>query len=112
MSNCRSGWRRDGIGCTTSSGHLTAVHDRLFALLGVGERLHPELDAAFITNPDGGQADPVSAAELRKAWSAVNTKLTAALEKFTPAELAGAAHVRCPKKISRRIRRGTGWRWC
>jgi uncharacterized damage-inducible protein DinB len=67
-------------------GHLTAVHDRLFALLGVGERLNPELDEAFITNPDGALADPVPAAELRKAWRAVNTKLTAALEKFTPAE--------------------------
>ncbi|HEY1806955.1 MAG TPA: DinB family protein [Acidobacteriaceae bacterium] len=67
-------------------GHLTAVHDRLFALLDVGERLHPELDEAFITNPDGTLADLVPAADLRKAWSAVNTKLTAALERFTPAE--------------------------
>ncbi|HEX4036459.1 MAG TPA: DinB family protein [Acidobacteriaceae bacterium] len=67
-------------------GHLTAVHDRLFPLLGVGERLHPELDEAFITNPDRTLADPVSAAELRKAWSAVNGKLTAALEGFAPAD--------------------------
>ncbi len=67
-------------------GHLTAVHDRLFALLDVGPRLHPELDEAFITNPDGTLADPLPAAELRKAWSEVNAKLTAAFEKFTPAE--------------------------
>ncbi|HEX3987381.1 MAG TPA: DinB family protein [Acidobacteriaceae bacterium] len=67
-------------------GHLTAVHDRLFALLGVGDRLHPELDEAFITNPDGMLADPVSAAELRKAWSEVNAQLTAAFEKFTAAD--------------------------
>jgi hypothetical protein len=67
-------------------GHLTAVHDRLFTLLGVGERLHPELDAAFIANPDGTLADPVSASELRKAWSEVNAKLTAALVRFTPAD--------------------------
>lgn len=67
-------------------GHLTAVHDRLFTLLGVGERLHPELDEAFIANPDGTLSDPVTAAELRKAWSEVNAKLTAALEKFTPAD--------------------------
>ena len=25
-------------------GHLTAMHDRMFPLLGLGERLHPELD--------------------------------------------------------------------
>ena len=67
-------------------GHLTAVHDRLFPLLDVGERLHPELDEAFITNPDRTLADPVSAAELRKAWAAVNGKLTAALEGFTTAD--------------------------
>jgi DinB superfamily len=67
-------------------GHLTAVHDRLFTLLDVGTRLHPELDEAFITNPDGTLADPLPAADLRKAWSEVNAKLTAAFEKFTPAE--------------------------
>lgn len=67
-------------------GHLTAVHDRLFALLGVGERLHAELDAAFISKPDGAAADPISAAELRKAWAEVNSKLTAALERFSSEE--------------------------
>lgn len=67
-------------------GHLTAVHDRLFALLGVGERLHAELDEPFISKPDGAVADPVSPSELRKAWAEVNSKLTAALEKFSAAE--------------------------
>ena len=33
-------------------GHLTAVHDRMLPLLSLGERLHPELDAPFLTNPD------------------------------------------------------------
>ena len=28
-------------------GHLTAVNDGLLPLLGIGERLHPELDAMF-----------------------------------------------------------------
>jgi hypothetical protein len=67
-------------------GHLTAVHDRLFPLLGIGERLHPELDEAFITNPDKTVADPLSANDLRKAWTEVNSKLTAAFEKFTPVD--------------------------
>ena len=67
-------------------GHLTAVHDRLFPLLDVGARLHPELDEAFIANPDGTLADPVQAAELRKAWSEVNGALTAVLETFTPGD--------------------------
>jgi DinB superfamily len=67
-------------------GHLTAVHDRLFPLLGIGERLHPELDETYITNPDKTIADPLSADDLRKAWTDVNSKLTAAFEKFTPAD--------------------------
>lgn len=65
-------------------GHLTAVHDRLFALLGLGERLHPEFDEVYITNPDRALPDPVSSTDLKRAWSEVNTKLTAALEKLTP----------------------------
>lgn len=67
-------------------GHLTAVHDRLFPLLGIGERLHPELDEAFITNPDRTTSDTVSAADLRQAWTEVNGKLTAAFENFTAAD--------------------------
>lgn len=67
-------------------GHLTAVHDRLFPLLGLGDRLHPELDEPYITNPDRALADPISASDLKKAWTEVNSKLTAAFEKFTPEE--------------------------
>ena len=67
-------------------GHLTAVHDKLFPLLGLGERLHSELDEAFLSNPDKAHEDPLSAADLRKAWTEVNSKLTAEFERFTPAE--------------------------
>jgi len=67
-------------------GHLTAVHDRLFPLLGLGDRLHPELDEIYITNPDRAFSDPVPAAALKQAWSDVNGKLTAAFEKLTPAQ--------------------------
>jgi hypothetical protein len=65
-------------------GHLTAVHDRLLPMLGIGERLHPELDEAFITNPDGALGDPVSAADLRKTWTEINTRLTNAFDRFSP----------------------------
>jgi hypothetical protein len=67
-------------------GHLTAVHDRLFALLGLGDRLHPELDEVYISSPDRALPDPVSAADLKQAWSEVNSRLTAAFEKLTPAQ--------------------------
>ncbi|HEY5330984.1 MAG TPA: DinB family protein [Acidobacteriaceae bacterium] len=65
-------------------GHLTAVHDRMFPLLGLGERLYPQLDEAYITNPDGTLPDSLSAEELKKAWSEVNVKLTTAFEGLTP----------------------------
>jgi uncharacterized damage-inducible protein DinB len=56
-------------------GHLTAVHDAMFPILGLGERLHPELDAIFVSSPDktGAQLPPV--AELKKYWDEVNGKL-------------------------------------
>jgi uncharacterized damage-inducible protein DinB len=56
-------------------GHLTAVHDAMFPILGLGERLHPELDAIFVSSPDkaGAQLRPVE--ELRKYWEEVNSKL-------------------------------------
>jgi uncharacterized damage-inducible protein DinB len=56
-------------------GHLAAAHDAMFPILGLGERLHPELDAIFISSPDkaGAQLPPV--AELRKYWEEVNAKL-------------------------------------
>ncbi|MBW8748024.1 MAG: DinB family protein [Acidobacteria bacterium] len=65
-------------------GHLTAVHDRMLPLLGVGERLYPALDEVYITNPDRSLADPLPAADLKKAWGEVNAALISAVEKFSP----------------------------
>ena len=67
-------------------GHLTAVHDRLFPLLVLGERLHPELDEAFLSDPDKKSPDRVPAADLRRAWSEVNQKLMAAFVALPPEE--------------------------
>ncbi|WP_263366759.1 DinB family protein [Edaphobacter bradus] len=67
-------------------GHLTATSDRLIPLLRVGDRLHPELDEAFLENSDRSRPDPISAPELKKAWHEVNEKLTAALTKLKPEE--------------------------
>ena len=39
-------------------GHLTAVHDEMFSVLRTGERLYPELDAIFITQPDRSKPLP------------------------------------------------------
>lgn len=64
-------------------GHLTAVHDRMLPLLAIGERLHPELDEAYLSNPDRTIADPLSAADLKKAWSQVNGAIASGVEKFS-----------------------------
>ena len=64
-------------------GHLTVVHDRMLPLLGISERLHPELEEAYLTNPDQTISDPLSAADLKKAWSEVNAAITSAVEKFS-----------------------------
>jgi uncharacterized damage-inducible protein DinB len=64
-------------------GHLTAMHDRIFPLLGLRDRLRPELDEPYIANPDRVLADPLSATELRRAWAEANDKLTRAFEGFT-----------------------------
>jgi hypothetical protein len=67
-------------------GHLTAVHDRLFPLLGLGERLHPELDEIYLSNPDRALPDSIPVSELKRAWSDVNSRLTAQFEKLTPGQ--------------------------
>jgi hypothetical protein len=67
-------------------GHLTAVHDRMLPMLGIGERLHPELDEAYLTNPDRTISDPLPASELKKAWSEVNVAITSAVEGFSVAD--------------------------
>jgi hypothetical protein len=57
-------------------GHLVAVHDALFPLLGFGNRLYSkELEQIFVKSPDksGHTFPPVS--ELRKQWSEVNDLL-------------------------------------
>jgi hypothetical protein len=56
-------------------GHLTAVHDAMLPLLGIGRRLHPEFDVAFISNPDKTQAEIPSVELVRKAWREVNDTL-------------------------------------
>jgi DinB family protein len=69
-------------------GHLIAVHDAMAPLLGVGERLHPELDAMFLTEADKKVAVLPSAVELKKYWDEVHGRLREAFQRFTPADWA------------------------
>ena len=67
-------------------GHLAATNDRLLALLGIGERLHPEFDAMFISNPDKSVPLTVSAQSLKAAWQEINQKLWEGLSKFSASD--------------------------
>ncbi len=67
-------------------GHFAAINDNLFKLLDLGERLHPELDAIFIENPDkSGMAMP-AVDVLKKYWNEINAKLTDRFNEMQPAD--------------------------
>ena len=67
-------------------GHLTAVHDRMFSILGLGPRLYPDLDAVFIDNPDKAVSEMPSAGQLKQYWNEVNEKLLAQFQSLCPDE--------------------------
>ena len=54
-------------------GHLTAIHDAMFNVLRLGERLHPELDAVFIARPERSMPLPTPAADSEGWRSAFRT---------------------------------------
>jgi hypothetical protein len=57
-------------------GHLIAVHDDMLVLLGLGDKLYPELTEPFIKSPDKTVNEIPSAAALRGYWSKQNDLLT------------------------------------
>lgn len=67
-------------------GHLTAVHDRMLPLLSMGERLHPEYDELFLTNPDKSRASLPGAGKIKGAWDVVNNRLLTGFERFSAEE--------------------------
>jgi len=67
-------------------GHLAAINDNLFKILDAGERLHPELDAIFLDNPDKSGMEMPSIDELKKSWNEINAMLTDHFNKMQPAE--------------------------
>lgn len=50
-------------------GHLIAVHDDMLVLLGMGDKLYPEMHAAYIASPDKADEQLLSVKELRERWS-------------------------------------------
>jgi len=56
-------------------GHMAAVHDAMLPLLGFGDRLYPELEEAFIRNPDKSDLPKPATSTLREAWKNVSETL-------------------------------------
>lgn len=67
-------------------GHLIAVHDAMLPVLGLGVRLHPQLDAPFLTNPDRTVPVLPSRADLQRMWTEVHGALNEHFTRLTPAE--------------------------
>lgn len=63
-------------------GHLSATHDRMLQLLGVGERLHPEFDAIFLSSPDRSSALPPTP-DIHAWWTEVTSRLDEGIAKLT-----------------------------
>src|SRR5260370_9487528 len=69
-------------------GHLAAASDGLLPLLAIGERLHPEFDAMFTSNPDKSVPLTVSGPSLKAAWQEINQKLWDGFSKFSASDWA------------------------
>lgn len=67
-------------------GHLTAVHDMMQPLLGLGNRLYAQLDEVFISNADKAVKILPSPQELRQYWAHINELLSRQFNSITPEE--------------------------
>lgn len=67
-------------------GHLTAVSDGMIPLLGLGEKLYPELENIYVRNPDKSDFERPSLAQLKEYWNHVNDTLSAYFSNMQPDE--------------------------
>ena len=63
-----------------------AANDSLFPLLQGTERLHPELEQAFLRMPDKSGLELPDAATLRAHWADVHAALETYFDSLTPEE--------------------------
>jgi hypothetical protein len=67
-------------------GHLIAVHDAMRPLLGLGQKLHPELEAVFLTEADKAVPQLPSGAQLKHRWDEVNGSLQAGFSNWAASD--------------------------
>src|SRR5260370_7601263 len=63
-------------------GHLTAMHDAMLPLLGLGDRFHPEFHVAFVSNPATSQAAIPWHEQVTQAWKTVNHEFSQAFSQI------------------------------
>lgn len=64
-------------------GHLTATNDSLLPLLGLGDKLYPQLEKPFQINADDKTTENIpTVAELKQYWENVNATLTEGFSKM------------------------------
>ena len=64
-------------------GHLTAVHDRMLPLLGLGDQRYPNLYKPFVESPDKTETELHSAEDLRNYWKETNNLLSEHFAKLS-----------------------------
>lgn len=67
-------------------GHLAAVHDAMFPILGFGEQQHADLYEVFVKNPDKSGLEKPPIAELRECWNKVTAELQQHIDATKPDE--------------------------
>lgn len=67
-------------------GHLAAVSDGMLPLLGLGEKLYPQLEDIFLTNPEKSGLEKPSIVQLKECWHAVNALLAERFAGMRPEE--------------------------
>src|SRR5262249_57543014 len=67
-------------------GHLTAFNDALIPLLGFGDRIHPELDLMFVSNPDRTVPTILLGEDLKIIWHQTSEILWTSFTKLSVAD--------------------------
>ncbi len=67
-------------------GHMIAVHDDMLRLLGLGDKMYPELFEPFIKSPDKAVSELPAAATLRTYWAKQNEVLKQKFDSVAPEE--------------------------
>jgi hypothetical protein len=67
-------------------GHLIAITDSLFPILGFGEKMYPELHKIFVESPDRSGLEMPTRKTLIEYWDRVNAKFSDQIRKLPEQE--------------------------